>query len=74
VEKKRYDWKAGDLMLSAPGWAVHNHASNDEAVYELTIQDQPLNIMMESLLWQESLDRPAVILGQHAGFMTNRSE
>jgi gentisate 1,2-dioxygenase len=74
VEKKRYDWKAGDLMLSAPGWAIHNHASNDEAVYELTVQDQPLNIIMESLLWQESLDKPAVILGQHAGFMTNRPE
>lgn len=74
VEKKRYDWKAGDLMLSAPGWAVHNHASDDEAVYELTIQDQPLNIIMESLLWQESMNQPPVILGQHAGFMTNREE
>ena len=74
VEKKRYEWKAGDLMLSAPGWAVHNHASNDEPVYELTVQDQPLNIIMESLLWQESMGQPAVILGQHAGFNTNRSE
>ena len=56
VEGKRYEWAAGDLMVSAPGWAVHNHASNDESsVYELTIQDQPLNIYMESLLWQESL-------------------
>ena len=72
VEKKRYEWKAGDLMLSAPGWAVHNHASNDESVYELTVQDQPLNIIMESLLWQESLSHPAVILGQHSGFQTNR--
>ena len=74
VEKKRYEWKAGDLMLSAPGWAVHNHASYDEPVYELTVQDQPLNIIMESLLWQESLSQPAVILGQQSGFLTNRSE
>ena len=73
VEKKRYEWKAGDLMLSAPGWAVHNHASNDEPVYELTVQDQPLNINMESLLWQESLSHPAVVLGQHSGFKTNRT-
>ncbi len=51
VSGKRYPWKAGDLMLSAPGWAVHNHASNDEDVYELTIQDSPLNIWMGSLLW-----------------------
>jgi gentisate 1,2-dioxygenase len=74
VEKKRYEWKAGDLMLSAPGWAIHNHASYDEPVYELTVQDQSLNINMESLLWQESLDKPAVILGQQSGFSTNRAE
>ena len=75
VEGKRYDWQAGDLMVSAPGWAVHNHASNDTGpVYELTIQDQPLNIYMESLLWQEDLSLPAKILGSDAGFQTNRGE
>jgi gentisate 1,2-dioxygenase len=74
VEGKRYLWRAGDLMVSAPGWAVHNHASDDGApVYELTIQDQPLNIFMESLLWQEDLSRPGRILGSHPGFDTNRS-
>ena len=50
-------------MLSAPGWAVHNHASNDEPVYELTIQDSPLNIAMDSLMWQEDLKHPARLLG-----------
>ncbi len=74
VEGKRYEWKAGDLMVSAPGWAVHNHASDDgEPVYELTIQDQPLNIYMESLLWQEDLSEPAKILGTEEGFATNRA-
>jgi gentisate 1,2-dioxygenase len=73
VEGKVYEWKAGDLMLSAPGWAVHNHASYDEPVYELTIQDQPLNIAMESLLWQENLKKPLAVLGQQAGFGTNRA-
>ncbi len=74
VEGKRYEWSAGDLMVSAPGWAVHNHASYDASpVYELTIQDQPLNIYMESLLWQESLDQPGRILGVDAGFATNRT-
>ena len=72
VAGNRYDWKAGDLMLSAPGWAVHNHASNDQHVYELTIQDQPLNIYMESLLWQEDLKKPAAVLGTESGFDTNR--
>ncbi len=72
VAGNRYEWKAGDLMLSAPGWAVHNHASYDDYVYELTVQDQPLNIAMESLLWQEDLKHPAVVLGAATGFATNR--
>ena len=72
VEGKVYEWKAGDLMLSAPGWAVHNHASYDEAVYELTVQDQPLNIVMESLLWQEDLKHPWSVLGANVGFETNK--
>ena len=75
VEGKRYAWSAGDLMVSAPGWAVHNHASDDgDPVYELTVQDQPLNIYMESLLWQEDLAQPGKILGVGDGFNTNRSE
>jgi gentisate 1,2-dioxygenase len=73
VEGKVYQWKAGDLMLSAPGWAVHNHASHDDYVYELTIQDQPLNIAMESLLWQESLKLPMAVLGVEEGVGTNRA-
>jgi gentisate 1,2-dioxygenase len=72
VEGVKYPWKAGDLMLSAPGWAVHNHASLDDDVYELTIQDSPLNIWMGSLLWQESLDQPIELLGAAEGFATNR--
>src|SRR5256885_12579544 len=73
VEGKVYQWKAGDLMLSAPGWAVHNHASYDDYVYELTVQDQPLNIAMESLLWQESLKLPMAVLGVEEGVGTNRA-
>jgi len=74
VEGKRYTWKAGDLMLSAPGWAIHNHASDEGPVYELTIQDMPLNINMDSLLWQEELKGPVSLLGSHAGFETNRDK
>ncbi len=72
VEGEVIEWKAGDLMLSAPGWAIHNHASHDEPVHELTIQDQPLQIAMESLLWQEDLKLPAALLGAEPGFGTNR--
>jgi gentisate 1,2-dioxygenase len=74
VEGKRYEWKAGDLMLSAPGWATHAHAAHDEPVYELTVQDQPLTIAMEALLWQEDLDHPAALLGSETGFGTNRGQ
>lgn len=73
-EGKRYTWKAGDLMLTAPGWSVHRHASENEDVYELTVQDSPLNIFMGSLLWQEDLSRPVESLGLTGGFETNRPE
>jgi gentisate 1,2-dioxygenase len=68
------EWEAGDLMLSAPGWAVHNHASNDEPVYELTVQDSPLHLVMDSLMWQENLRTPPILLGSHRGFNTNRDQ
>lgn len=75
IAGKRYAWSAGDLMLTAPGWAIHHHASDEgDRVYELTIQDQPLHLAMESLLWQEDLQQPAVLLGSESGFATNRAE
>lgn len=61
-------------MFSAPGWAVHNHASHDERVYELTVQDQRFGIATESLLWQEDLKHPPALLGIESGFATNRPE
>ena len=73
VEGRRYEWEAGDLMLSAPGWAVHNHASKDEDVYELTIQDQPMHLALGSLLWHEDLRREPKLLGLTSGFATNRA-
>ncbi len=74
VAGRTYEWKAGDLMLSAPGWAVHHHRSGDEPVYELTVQDSPLHLAMDSLMWQEDLKHPARLLGSHPGFATNRPE
>lgn len=74
VEGETIHWKAGDLMLSAPGWGIHNHASDDEPVYELTVQDSPLNIAMESMLWQEDLNKPLSVLGSQYGFETNRDK
>jgi gentisate 1,2-dioxygenase len=74
VAGKRYPWKAGDLMLSAPGWAIHNHASGDEPVYELTIQDSPFHLSMDSLLWQEQLKSPPILIGSNPGWQTNRDQ
>jgi gentisate 1,2-dioxygenase len=67
-----YPWKAGDLMLSAPGWEVHNHVSHDDDVYELTVQDSPLLLAMDSLLWQENMKQPPILIGSHHGWGTNR--
>jgi gentisate 1,2-dioxygenase len=72
IAGQKHTWAAGDLMLTAPGWAIHHHASDDAPVYELTVQDQPFHIGLESLLWQEDLRRPPVLLGAQAGFSTNR--
>jgi len=72
IAGQKYTWGAGDLMLTAPGWAIHHHASDDAPVYELTVQDQPFHIGLESLLWQEDLRHPPVVLGAQPGFSTNR--
>jgi gentisate 1,2-dioxygenase len=74
VGGQRYEWGAGDLMLTAPGWMNHGHASHEgEDVYELTIQDSPLQIAIGSLLWVENLrDERTEALGVTRGYETNR--
>lgn len=74
VSGEKLHWKAGDLMLSAPGWAVHNHASGSEGFHALTIQDHPLMIAAESLIWQETMKDSIRNLGTQIGFQTNISE
>jgi gentisate 1,2-dioxygenase len=74
VEGKRYEWKSGDFMFSAPGWAVHHHVADKGPVYELTIQDMPFCINADALLWQEELYGPISLLGSHRGFETNRTK
>jgi len=59
-------WKAGDLLLSGPSWSEHGHYYFDGALV-LTIQDHPLHIGMESLIWQERMDGPILNLGSEAG-------
>ena len=71
VNGEKIQWQEGDLHFSAPGWSVHNHASREQGFMALTIQDHPLHIAMESLLWQETLKEPIVKLGSNAGIQTN---
>lgn len=70
---RRYEWETGDLVFTAPGWMTHNHASGPDPVYEITVQDFPFHLAMDSLMWQEDLRRPPRLLGSHSGFQTNRS-
>jgi gentisate 1,2-dioxygenase len=76
VGGQRYEWGAGDLMLTAPGFMNHGHATHDdEDVYELTIQDSPLQINVGSLLWVENLrDDRVEALGVTKGYKTNAAE
>lgn len=74
VMGEKFEWEAGDLMLSAPGWAVHNHRARKDGFLALTIQDHPLHISMDSLLWQETLKSPIKLLGSEPGFQTNRAD
>jgi len=69
VDGETYAWGPGDLMLSAPSWAEHSHYFRASAVGHaaLTIQDHPLHIGTESLVWQEQMDGPVLALGSQAG-------
>jgi gentisate 1,2-dioxygenase len=67
VAGQRIDWKAGDLLLSAPGWAEHAHYWGPEGLAAFTVQDHPQQIAMESLVWQEEMDGPVIALGSEAG-------
>lgn len=74
VAGQRFEWEAGDLMFAAPGWVPHVHGSRDQGFLALTIQDHPLQIAMDSLVWQETLQSPIRALGSEVGFQTNLAE
>ncbi|MFI9534361.1 hypothetical protein ACIG56_14070 [Nocardia fusca] len=75
VEGQRFDWSAGDLMLSAPGWAAHAHTITGAGARILTVQDHPLHTSTGSLVWQEDIDNGEVLaLGTQSGFETNLAE
>lgn len=72
VDGQLYEWGEGDLMLSAPGWSEHAHYMGsldgnpvDQAT--LTVQDHPMHIAIESLIWQEEVDGHIHALGSEVG-------
>lgn len=67
VDGQPYEWEAGDFMLSAPSWAEHAHGSSAIGSSVLTVQDHPLQIGLESLVWQERVDGPILTLGREPG-------
>ncbi|RKE38655.1 gentisate 1,2-dioxygenase [Paraburkholderia sp. BL23I1N1] len=67
VDGVEIPWKAGDLLLSGPSWSEHAHYYDEEPTFILTIQDHPLHIGMESLIWQERMDGPILNLGSETG-------
>jgi gentisate 1,2-dioxygenase len=67
VDGQRIDWEPGDLLLSAPSWREHAHYPSETGVSAYTVQDHPLHIGMESLVWQEKMDGPILALGTEAG-------
>lgn len=61
-------WNQGDLLLAAPSWAQHSvyWESKDGSPTDwcsVIVQDHPLHIGMESLIWQEGKDKPIAALG-----------
>jgi gentisate 1,2-dioxygenase len=67
VDGADISWEAGDLLLSAPGWLEHAHYEGPDGLAVYTVQDHPLHIGMESLVWQEKMDGPVLALGSEAG-------
>jgi hypothetical protein len=50
---------------------MHAHHTEDEHTSALTVQDHPLQIAMESLIWQERMEEPIRALGSQKGFESN---
>ncbi|MPZ66160.1 MAG: cupin domain-containing protein [Pseudonocardiaceae bacterium] len=67
VDGELIEWRAGDLLLSAPGWSEHAHYWGFDGFGIFTVQDHPLHIGMESLVWQEEMDGPILALGSEPG-------
>ena len=63
IDGERFDWDAGDLVLS-PAWSGHGHANDrSETAWGVVVHDTPLLYELGVLLWQEVLDGTIARLG-----------
>ncbi|WP_231639165.1 hypothetical protein [Sphingomonas profundi] len=72
VDGQRLYWGAGDIAYTAPNWAAHANGSQRGSV-SFIVQDHPLQIGLEALLWQEGDDKPIRLLGGEQGFVPDDS-
>lgn len=73
VEGKTFDWTAGDLVLTAPAWALHTNGSASQQPYTFAMQDASLLSSMNASVVQEYVGQPPSLVGSHVGFNTSLS-
>lgn len=72
VNGERILWGEGDIAYTAPGWSAHANGSLTGGI-SLTLQDHPLQMGLESLIWQEGEGKPIRLLGAEPGFVSDDS-
>lgn len=66
-------WENGDLMLGAPGLAVHFHACGPVPDRAMVVQDNALHLAMDTEIWVEDLRDKPILIGSHSGYQTNKA-
>ncbi|QBJ97753.1 gentisate 1,2-dioxygenase [Rhodococcus sp. ABRD24] len=71
VEGKKIRWSAGDLVLTAPAWALHTNGSCSQQPYTFAMQDAALVASMNASVVQEYVGQQPILIGSHSGFNTS---
>ena len=71
VEGQTIRWGAGDLVLTAPAWALHTNGSSSQQPYTFAMQDAALMASMNASVVQEYVGQQPILIGSHAGFNTS---
>lgn len=71
VEGERIRWSEGDLVLTAPAWALHTNGSCSQQPYTFAMQDAALMASMNASVVQEYVGQQPILIGSHSGFNTS---